>query len=73
MHDPPVFLGFIHKIFQLELATAKHAKAKLAGKVVQKSYVCKRTAAITLNYSIKDIQNDIHQIIYIYENRNWTD
>jgi len=31
------FLSVIHKIFQLELP--KHPKAKLAGKVVQKSYL----------------------------------
>ena len=55
------FLGVIHKIFQLELATPKHAKgkAKLADKVVRKSCVCMWPAATALNYSIKDIRNDV--------------
>ena len=45
----------------------KHAKAKLAGEVVRKSYyVCMRLAAIALNYSVKDIRHDVRQIIYIY-------
>ena len=61
VHDPPV----------------KHAKAKLADKVVQKSYICMWPVAIALNYSVKDIWNDVRQIIiiiiyiYIYmKNRN---
>ena len=42
----------------------KHAKAKLAGEVVRKSYyVCMRLAAIALNYSVKDIRHDVRQII----------
>ena len=61
------FLGVIHKIFQLELlAIPKHdllCKAKLAGKNVRKSYIRMRPAAIALNYSVKDIRNDVHQII----------
>ena len=61
------FLGVIHKIFQLELlAIPKHdllCKAKLAGKNVRKSYIRMRPAAIALNYSVKDIRNDVHQIM----------
>ena len=46
-HDPPL----------------KHAKAKLADKVVRKSYIGMRSTAIALNYSVKDKRNDICQII----------
>ena len=61
MHAPPAFLGVIHKIFQMELATAKHAKAKLAGKVVRKSYLCPQAAH---DYrSVKDIRHGVQQII----------
>ena len=52
----------------LELAT-QHAKAKLAGEVVLKSYLCPH-AAIALNYSVKDIRHDVRQIIIIINNNN---
>ena len=61
------FLGVIHKIFQLELATqACRARLSWLVKLYENlTYVHMWPAAIALNYSVKDIQNDVHQIIYI--------
>ena len=50
-----LFRGVIHKI----LASYKHTKL-----YENLTYVHMRPAAIALNYSIKDIQNDVRQIIY---------
>ena len=49
------FLGVIHKI----LVSYKHAK--LYENLI---YIRMRPAAIALNYSVKDIRNDVRQNIY---------
>jgi len=57
----------IHKIL---IASYKHAKL-----YENLTYVRMRPAAIALNYSLKDIRNDVRQIIYTHihvcmKNRN---
>ena len=74
-HDPPVFSGCHSQ--DLSTGTSNRSSMPRLSWLVKLyenlTYVRMRPAAIALNYSVKDIRNNVRQIIYIYiymKNRN---
>jgi len=75
-HNPPVFSGCHSQDLSTGASNPSMPRLSWLVKLYENlTYVCMRPTAIALNYSIKDIRNDVRQIIiiiiYIYmKNRN---